>query len=717
MAKNSTSDQKINKFGVAQYLSDFSKVLYNNLFVNLYAGQTTDLLMTQLKKTKVNELKMRVLVLFGLLEARSLNDRVEGESLVTIECGFDDEKLAIGVTFNLKDIFNKKQIELNVGQKNPKTEIERYINAITEYSDGVIVHYQESTKRIEVIALLDFDATEGITENKKIKDLEIFVFGKKAEVPERTSEKYIELGDLNYKDLLKKEMDKNVSEELDLSYGEFIAKNAQENYIKKLYGSKDPFSYDEKVKLKDVTNRLYDEKINVSGGSPEEEDTLEKKVGDYREVLQSETQIVKGTPASGDDEQILREKPSTDGETKPEGYNVKFSEDEKEEKLMPYGVGESLKGKRSKLNENDNETIKIKGEYEDTQQATTVKDKLNYGLIEKKSISSSEDTDEASKKSEEKKVEAQKVEAQKLSPIEDEPTLSQSSKDNIEKDSSQLANTIDSGAFGKILIKGKEESEEVKRESKEDKTKKWIDRFMGDLFSEKSKIQLLSKQLNLSIKQKEFKFKTKEKSYQEELRKRKEIIHKKDIILNNVKEQVHNLQVKLAKAKSETKKNVGGDILIKNQLTKYEKLLSVSQDDNEKLGKQVLELKKQLSNQPAKVMQVENKDTLLELNNMKSDHDRLKRHLEEFKKINKQLMEKLTQSNKKQGTSITKTTEMKNRLEQAMVLSMNSKKEVTNLQGKLTDKVKEEIKLKNQLKLLLVEVKKLKKSGGSSSAA
>ena len=172
-------------------------------------------------------------------------------------------------------------------------------------------------------------------------------------------------------------------------------------------------------------------------------------------------------------------------------------------------------------------------------------------------------------------------------------------------------------------------------------------------------------------------------------------------MLNKVKEQVHHLQVKLAKAKSETKKNAGGDILIKNQLTKYEKLLSVSQEDNEKLGKQVLELKKQISNQPAKVMQVENKDTVLELNNMKSDNGRLKRQLEEFKKINKQLMEKLTQSNKKQGSSITKTTEMKNRLEQAMVLAMNSKKEVTSLQSKLTDKTKEEIKLKNQLKLLL----------------
>ena len=116
-------------------------------------------------------------------------------------------------------------------------------------------------------------------------------------------------------------------------------------------------------------------------------------------------------------------------------------------------------------------------------------------------------------------------------------------------------------------------------------------------------------------------------------------------------------------------------------------------------------------------MQVENKDTLLELNNMKSSYGRLKRQLEEFKKMNHQLMEKLTQSNKKQGSTTTKTHEMKIRLEQAMKLAMNSKRELSHLQEKLGSKTKEEIKLKNQLKLLLDEVKKLKKSGGSSSAA
>ena len=96
--------RSLQTFGVAGLLGPECKVYYDSLFNTKNLGRVSDLICARLGDEAPDEIKVRAVLLFGVFEAsRSVPSRGGADEPWTIECGVDEEKIALGFSFPLPE--------------------------------------------------------------------------------------------------------------------------------------------------------------------------------------------------------------------------------------------------------------------------------------------------------------------------------------------------------------------------------------------------------------------------------------------------------------------------------------------------------------------------------------------------------------------------------------------------------------------------------------
>ncbi len=225
--------RSLQSFGVAGVLQEEALVFYNTLFNTRNLGRVIDLFAARLQKTKLDELKLRQILTLEVFEAyraqigeavkrkqdelrkaaekaaaegKAFEPKEEEDRLddpITLECGIDDEKLAIGVSMTLPNsfVFDPRGLERATHSKASEDPLARILIQLQDHADRLVIRFQAPTRRLEIISLLALPDQVDASQLAG-KDLATFVDVPPAVQEEAAGRKYEELGDSDYAKLL-----------------------------------------------------------------------------------------------------------------------------------------------------------------------------------------------------------------------------------------------------------------------------------------------------------------------------------------------------------------------------------------------------------------------------------------------------------------------------------------------------------------------------------
>ncbi len=605
----------LKSFGVAGLLNEDCRVYYNNISHPKHIGRVSDLLAAKLQEQKIEELRLRALILYGLFEGYNGS----GSHQVAIECGIDEEKVALGFAFMLDsrmDI-NKSGIEDRINLENVNGEFETMLSYLTLHAHRVVMRFEESKRRVEIVALF---GQKGKMSDEVLNAPHLFQFIDLEKLEkEAEAHEYIELGDLDYQTLLKDDSPSKLIKEP--VSGQILADSVKtstppEAEEKKVVKGKSLFSKAlDVIKVKGAKEEVKDETIKISG------------------VTQVQADEAVSVVSSSKDEK----KGLTDAQA--ELYEKKISE---------------LQNKIKKLEEE---------------------------LAKKPSLLSKFIGDKG-----EKSTEAA------VPPAVEEEVL--------DKVSTQLIGDIQDKAFAAPLERAQKEVGEIKKEIESARAKRWVDGLMSEFVQEKALLNEKAQKLNTSMKQKEHEFRNKERVLKEEMRKLEDQLKQKNFAVNRMKDQL--TQATAALEKTKTAKASADDAGTKQKLIFTQKLLATSKDENNQLNAKIEEYKNMLAAAQAKTKSTE------DVNDLKTKLDRAKKQAEEFKKVNQQLMERL--SGGKDGPGESSLADTKKKLESAQKMVAANQKESERLNTKISALEKENLRLKTEHAKAQAENRRLKAS-------
>lgn len=141
-------------FGVAGALGPKCRVYYDNLFDSQGIGRLSDVLASQLRELGLDEARLRALVLFGFFDAFRAS-RLPLAGPLTVECGVDEEKVAIGIAFLLGEgiSIDPEGISERIGS-SPRDGFEALLGRLDSLADHVLVRSCLKDRRVEIICFL-----------------------------------------------------------------------------------------------------------------------------------------------------------------------------------------------------------------------------------------------------------------------------------------------------------------------------------------------------------------------------------------------------------------------------------------------------------------------------------------------------------------------------------------------------------------------------------
>ncbi|MFL5814685.1 MAG: hypothetical protein ACJ763_14015, partial [Bdellovibrionia bacterium] len=253
--------------GVASVLGEDCRVFYDNLFHSAGLGRVGDLLAARLRAFGLDELKLRAVLLFSYFEAfRSQNQDGGLDEPLTIECGFDEEKVAVGIAFSLRDtaVFAAEGIQDRVSKNQPSNAFEALLGMIYLNSDHMIVRHEAASARVEIVSLL---AVPGKIESGEKQPMTLIEQSTEAPVEQIKAKEYVQLADLEYAELLKDE-GQRATKKASFSTGEILSKrfstSSKEESVKAtVSGQVEEDSSEVKIAASNESSK--DELIRVSG--------------------------------------------------------------------------------------------------------------------------------------------------------------------------------------------------------------------------------------------------------------------------------------------------------------------------------------------------------------------------------------------------------------------------------------------------------------------
>lgn len=672
--------RSLKTLGVSGALSESCEVLYSSVFNTRHLGQIADLLVARLRGMGSDELRFRMALTMAVFEAykgQTTEKTATSFNLsdpLHLECGFDDEKIALAITYGFAEGSDVDFAKLSekVQSGNVQGYFETLLAELHKYSHRLVIKYFKSISKVEILCLFALDGKIDQAVISEKGPLEVITEDDTEEALKAAS--YLELGDIDYVSLLK---DPKVDEtEEDESVQTFAASavEMEENILVK--GKKDP-NQQAKIIISGTTDKRKDEKITIKSGKTELLDN-EKITIKSEETVDSEEveEITIKRDTSGDlvDRTVLK---VSEGSSKDvEAYKDKVFQLEQKIKEMERQQGGS----------------KQSGSKQQPPSGGLV------GGLFKKVFSRTQEVEEEVEEDVEDETDSEEEETtSETSPT---PTPAPAPEtpaepSAVEAEAASLMVEIQQGALSHTLNKAQEESAEIQSELKSSKAKRWVDGLMTDLVQERAKLQDMARKVNLSIRKKEHEFRSKEMVLQDEIRRRDEMIRQKTNTLNRTKEQVAQMTQALERVKL-TAHSSQDDAGARQKLDITKKVLDKTKEENTRLNDKVEELKNQVA--ILQMKHAKKQPEKGELTVMQATIERQGKQIEEFKKANGQLVEKFEKAKKEKYTEKdTNTEELKKRLEGAMKLVTTSKKENEKLLLKVEELQREEIRLKMEL--------------------
>lgn len=686
--------RSLESFGVAGVLGDECRVFYSSLFSTRHLGRVSDLLSIRLRQAGTDELRLRTVLLFTVFEAyrgqsangMTLADPKEGtlaEPMV-IECGIDSEKLAIGLSFTLaeKTVFDANGLAERLNQGQPKSELEKLLVSLLASADRLLVRTQPSIRRIEIVSLLALPGKMDVDAVVEGRSAEVVVIKNSGSDAPKAVE-YVELGDLNYTELLK-----------DDSPGASVPASSTGDIL--LKASKERDEDDSLMKALKSKTREKDGVTRISGTTENREDDkiVIKGVTENRQDDNSVIKISGGAPAT----------PAAAGpsEAKLTLYEKRIEELQKKIEELQAKTGNAtivVKGSTPPEDEEDSDDEASDEDKAPIKEAKKLFKKLfafGKGDDEDEESTESMDSENPAEAKPDKGGTTQSAEPDAPTEALKPNSTTQQGAANPETVANNLLVELQAGSLDRTLLKAQKEMAAIKKDLGSGKAKKWADGLMEELVAEKARLHDMAKKLNLSIRQKELEFKNKENALAEELRRRDDILRQKNTALTRTKDQLAQATMTVERLKQNTK-GAAEDAHFKTKFNHVQKMLVSTKEENDKLTQRVDELKAQLAG--AKMAANRNAATTpssIDLNEQKAKYDRVQKQAEEYKKQISRLMDRLGESSKKERPNAL-LDEMKVKLDATTKAATVHKKEADLLKLRVVELEREEARLKTEL--------------------
>ncbi len=700
-----TPPRQLESFGVAGLLSEEAKVYYNSLFSTRHVGRVSDLIAANLRGAGLDELRVRSLVLFSTFEvfrsqveaAAQASDLRLPEPLV-IECGVDDDKIAVGVSFIMPEggFPTFKGLAERIGSGKATGIFEELLVELYNKSDRLVVRGQKGTRRVELVALLGIPGQmdEAALAEKAPVAIVTIADGFSGDSPKPAS--YIELGDLDYPELLKDSPPGvnapavSAGAALVLGVSEIEesvrvrGKTDSDTTVNRIGGAK--AEEESVVRIKGGGAETTDQSvIRVSGGNTEVADRSEMRVvsgNDSVRVMELEIQI-------RELEEKLRRQ-----QTQGQAQGVEGEGDESAATTPKEKIQDILKKVKrvwpfSRKNDDEDED-----EDDDSDESDDEDNDSDDATASGEAESSDEDEEEevvVTKKGKKKKVVVEEEEA----PLE-ATTSAASSAAFGETDAATRAIIAEfqTEKLDQTLEKAQKEAAEIKAEMGSPRAKRWVDGLMQELVQEKARLHEASKKLNSTMRSRELEFRNREASLTEELRRRDEMIRQKTNALNRAKDQV--TQVTIAAERNKSSKGSGGeDGHFKQKYGLSQKMLTSAKEENQSLQEKISELKNQLmSAQMASSKR--NQPSIAEYSALQAKFEREKRQADELKKANVLLQERVSEAAKKERVAGSNE-DARKQLDVANKRVALTQKEAEKLALQLEESQRESVRLQMEL--------------------
>lgn len=719
-------------FGVAGILGEGCHVFYENIFSTRHLGRVSDLLSARLKKAGPDELRLRSLLLYSVFEAfKTQVVNLNGENLthpLTVECGIDDEKIAVGVAFQAPDGSGPKIDGLaeRIRAKSGGDEFDALLRYLFDHAHRLIVRHQSDTRRFEIVSLIGLPGKMESEVHPDNKEIQVILISSNAEAPKPQA--YLELGDIDYGKLLEEDAPGKAKPQT--SSGEILVKATE---IKK---------DDSSTKLEGKSDEdLSQTKIK---GQKNEDEHVTRIKGDQAETQDQSVIKVKGSPTPEGSQ--INAPISTGSVTEKSDYQnssgngdrvvqtnatqVKLYADRIEELQKKIAELEAEKSSNkttvsgTQFAQADATMTVVSGNSSAGTDAATISTESNKnseeggitGLIKKIwpfNKKKSQESQEHAQSNPGSEQEGEIDPALKMKEALASAGASGEAEDKIDNPESAakvLMNEIEAGKISHTINKAMVEADNVKKEMRSARAKQWVDGLVGDLVAEKAKLHELAKKITMSVRQKELEFRNKELAYKEEIKRKDDMIKQKGFAATRLKDQVDQMTVELEKAKLDGKAG-SEDASFKQKYNHVQKLLNSVKDEKANLAKKVEDLRSQLAT--AQMTAKTRGPSLQDFTAIQGKYERATRQAEEFKRVNQSLMEKLNDGSKKDKAN-PETEEIKKRLDATMRSVQVMKKEQEKLTQKLKDVERAEMRAKSELARLQAENKALK--SGSNKA-
>ncbi len=331
-------------FGVASVLSPKAHVFYQTLHSMRHLGRVSDLVVARLRELGVDELKLRAVLLFtGVPCLRShlmsAESGLQSREPMILEIGVDGDDIVVGLSFELKSDFEvdfeKLQADVNSGSDSAASDegLARLVSQLAEFSESVFVRYESSTRRFEVVS-----AVTGSNDGEKVSFALI-----DEPAPSPKPEKYVDLGDTDYAELLKPDVasGKTPVKKAGELMAQIVESSEAEPEVETVVsGAAD--SDEPEVLLISKPKLVPDEDERVVSGADMAIDSTVTRVKGRPDVASEEVISIKGSPQDQSDDTVTRVSGSPEAPLGDERRVVKGgpSEVNKDEVFRIGGSGE-----------------------------------------------------------------------------------------------------------------------------------------------------------------------------------------------------------------------------------------------------------------------------------------------------------------------------------------------------------------------------------------
>lgn len=664
--RTSPTPQVLQAFGVAGLLRSEATIFYDTLFSSRHLGRVSDLLVGRIKQIELDEVRLRSMLMYGFFEAylHSQTGKEIGGTLsepIVVECGMDGERIVAGFSFtaHAESIPDLDDLRGRI-QDKADDPFARLMGKLIQQVDGIVVRVHAEIRRYEVVTWIDLGTQAGATEPY----FEIAQIDPRASAPPQTAS-YVQLGDVDYHRIL-----------------------ADDSPLRKPLT---PSSTGEVLARATLAGAV--EATRVTGALPAD-DATEILIKGTAPAADMTTTLVKGRVAGVDTTE------------------TRFKDEDADD--VAHQV---IKGRRVASDESS--TLFEADAFPAPMGKTESPETGFRGMLKKvwpfkKSASPAESVDTAAaEESADLKDLLEPDEAEE--PIPEVVALPVMGSASLDVTTNNFLNEVQAGMLTQTIDKIQVESKELAKDPAGARAKSWMDGMMSEVLAERARLTELAKKVGVTIRQKELETRQREQVLDEHIKRQDRVLRQKENSLTRLKEQLGRTGAELGRLRAHAS-GTSEENALRQKLIHAQTGGSLLKEENTQLKAKIEELRAQAgsaqahANAQAQALGADPKRAAAatgELQTVQAKLARAQRMIDDLKRGNQQLTDKVAEAKKEAGDD---TAELKKKLEAAMKILSANKKAYDKMNVQYERIKKDEVRIKMELQVAQSELKSLKES-------